>query len=321
MRDLTAFYRAYRAGLGEPDLAPPLQYVDYADWHNRRLASGEMDPQRDYWRGRLVGASPPPDLPPDVAGPPPTPEPMVPRVIQVEAGLTGKLRELATTQGTTLYMALLAGLDMWLARVTGQTDVVVCSPLSGRNHPDLEEVLGLVVNPVALRTDLSGNPTGLEVLARVRQTALGAHGSQDYPFDLVVQDLRRDGRQGPLYSIVFVVQNANDHFLDLDGVTFKGYSIYHQFGSRHVMVDEFGDDPTVRLDLHIEVYEIGAELSLLVKYDSRRFRAETVDRFMDQFRIVLGQLAANPGLRLSQVNLPSEEALDDLFGDEGGRQA
>jgi len=321
MRDLTAFYRAYRAGLGEPDLTPPLQYVDYADWHNRRLASGEMDPQRDYWRSRLAGASPPPDLPSDVAGPPPSPGLMVPRVIQVEAGLTGKLRELATAQGTTLYMALLAGLDMWLARVTGQTDVVVCSPLSGRNHPDLEEVLGLVVNPVALRTDLSGNPTGLEVLARVRQTALGAHGSQDYPFDLVVQDLRRDGRQGPLYSIVFVVQNANDHFLDLDGVTFKGYSIYHQFGSRHVMVDEFGDDPTVRLDLHIEVYEIGAELSLLVKYDSRRFRAETVDRFMDQFRIVLGQLTANPGLRLSQVNLPSEEALDDLFGDDGGRQA
>ncbi len=319
MRDLTAFYRAYRADRGEPDLPPPLQYVDYAAWHNRRLASGELDPQRDYWRGRLAGASPPPDLPPDVAGPPPVSEPMVPRVIQIEAGLTGRLRELATTQGTTLYMTLLAGLDMWLARATGQTDVVVCSPLSGRNHPDLEEVLGLMVNPVALRTDLSGNPTGLEVLARVRQTALEAHGSQDYPFDLVVQDLRRGGRQGPLYSIVFVVQNANDHFLDLDGVTFKGYSIYHQFGARHVMVDEFGDDPTVRLDLHIEVYEIGAELSLLVKYDSRRFRADTIDRFMDQFRIVLGQFAANPGLRLSQVNLPSEEALGDLFGEDGGR--
>ncbi len=324
MRDLTILYRAYRAGLHAPDLPPALQYVDFAAWHNDRLRRGELEDQKRYWLGQLATAGPPPELPPDFPSPPEDPPPMRPRITPIGAGLSGGLRRLAGSSEATLYMVLLAGLKIWLFLATGETDITVCSPLSGRNHPDLEGVLGLLVNPVALRTDLSGNPTVAEVIGRVRQSALGAHANQDYPFDLVIQDLRRQrGAERPLYTMVFVVQNATDHFLDLDGVTFKGYSVYHEFSEAYALADEIGDDPTVRIDLHVEVFETGNELSLLTRYDSRRYRAETVDRFLEQYRLVLERMMADPSARLSQLQAKLSAAfssagpggLDDLFGE------
>ena len=116
-------------------------------------------------------------------------------------------------------MTLLAGLDMWLAGMTGETDIVVGSPLSGRTREELEGLFGVLWNPVAVRANLEGNPSYLQVLERVRAAALGAYANQEYPFDLVVKDLReRYGKEGDLYSIVLVVQNASEIAASFDGV-------------------------------------------------------------------------------------------------------
>jgi len=315
--DLEILYGAAVEGR-EAEIPPPLQYVDFVAWQNERLKAGELDGQRDYWLEQLAGAAGPP--PPASDGGPSAGGigEMRPRLRSLGPEFAARLRDLARDNGLTLYMVLLTGLKLWLARLTGQTDVTVCTPLSGRTHPDLEGVLGLLVNPVALRTRLDGNPSGTESLRRVRETALSAYANQDYPFDLLVQDLRRrGGRNAPLYSVVLVVQNAADMERRVGDVTFSGLPTDELVTRQESLAVELGTDPTVAIDLHLEVYEIGDRLELVAKYDPRRFRPETVDRFLDQYQSVLDRLTREPAVRLSQLELPSMFRLDDLFPERG----
>jgi len=313
-QDLGEAYRAARRGR-EPELEPPLQYVDFADWQNRALAAGRLDGQRDYWLQQLAGHGAPPPLPADVSPADGLPAPMVPRVATVEPELGAGLRRLAADQGTTLYAVLLTCLAAWLALVSDRVDLTLCSPLSGRTHPDLEGVLGLLVNPVALRIDLAGNPTGLQALRRVTRTALEAQANQDYPFDLVIDALRRvHGDDRPLYTVVFVLQNAGNRAREVDGVAFRRRPGEARRAGLLTPADPVpAGDPTVNIELHLEAYEMGDELRLIAEYDPRRLLPDTVDRMLAQYREVLRRFVADPECRVSQLEGTLLGGMDDLF--------
>ncbi|AUX32068.1 MULTISPECIES: non-ribosomal peptide synthetase [Sorangium] len=202
VRELLALY----AGAALPE--PALQYGDYAAWQQE----APVDPaQLDFWRERLRGLPLALGLPndgrkaqgrEDRAG--------VSEEVGVAPALARALEELARAEGATLFMALLAALDVLVHAFTGDTDIPVGTPLANRRRPELEGLVGLLVNPVVLRVDVSGEPTFAELLARSRQTALDAFARQDVPFDLVVNELRRerDVAQHPLFRVWLALQNT-----------------------------------------------------------------------------------------------------------------
>ncbi|ARU60371.1 hypothetical protein CBW65_04300 [Tumebacillus avium] len=319
MNDLRTYYQALSQGADLPQLPPALQYVDYADWQNKRLASGELDAQKEYWLQQLAGDVSAPQLPADFATPPAEPEAASFVHLQLDAALTERLKELSRAQGNTLYLTVMTGVKIWMALVSGETDITLCAPLSARTHPDLDGLMGLLVNPVVMRTDLTDNPSLAQALERVTKSALGAYANQDYPFDYVLNELRtlRGGNVMP-YSVVFVGQNAHSGVWELDaGIQVRVYPLEKLLADQQDLFAGMADDPTVQFDLHIEMIERNGVLTFSTQYHPLRFRAETVQQFLQQVQHVLSQMAADPDLRLSQVQLfESEEIdLDDLFGE------
>ncbi|ASS74401.1 hypothetical protein CIG75_04980 [Tumebacillus algifaecis] len=311
MNDFAALYQAAVAGQ-EGSLPEALQYVDYAEWQAHSLKDGDMDDQKAYWLERLADVGAPPPLPYDYdLDEVERPEPMSLRLTTVDAQLTEAVRQLALQQGTTTFLAVTAAFNIWLSRVSGQTDVVVGSPLTGRTNPELEPVIGVLVNPAAFRTDLSGNPTAMQVIERIKTVAFGAYANQDYPYDLLVQDLRAHrSTNDPLYSIVLVGQNVHTGGFklhdDLHAVGFEYEAVIADQVSMEVERSPF--------DLHIEVFEKGDHLWIRTHYDAFRFQKDTVDRLLAQFVYVLEQFVEEPEKRLQQFALERlEDTLDDLF--------
>lgn len=207
-------------------------------------------------------------------------------------------------------MILLAGLKMWLARTLGQFDIAVGSPVSGRVRAELEGVFGVLWNPVVLRTDLSGNPTCLQVLSRVKEAVLEAFANQEYPFDFVLQDYRhKQGVNDALYSIVFLLQNAGEFTLNFDDMAMRA-SLAERFADAGEIASDEADS---LYDLHIEGYEVDKQIILVTLYNSRRFFGETVDRWLASFISLLDQISAHPDQRLSQLTLFDPRDLDELF--------
>ncbi|TCP59201.1 amino acid adenylation domain-containing protein [Tumebacillus sp. BK434] len=316
---ITVFFRDLAALYQGAELPAALQYGEYALWQHEQLADGKLNGQKAYWLQQLALETGPPALTHDFAMLPEQTERVTDRRLTLGPALAAKLRVLAAEQGTTLYLTLLTGLKIWLALTSRQELITVCSPIAGRSHPDLESVLGLMVNPLALRTDLADNPTALQVLERVKETAFGAYANQDYPFDLILHDLRarRGGELGEsLYNIVFVGQNAHLDAVELaPGVTLRYCSFEELIGSIGIDPsaeqaqaakerDDFADDPTVEFDLHIEAYDTEDSLTLVAAYNAKRFTSETVDRLLSEYESVLQQFANDCTLRLSQMQLP-----------------
>ncbi len=310
VRDLTEFYQAHREQREIQPLPEPLQYVDAAVWQNERLRRGEMEGQRQYWQQNLRGFSEPPRLPVDrVSAQDAQPAGVV--QLEIDPERTARLRQFAQEQGVTLFTTMLAGLKIWMSLVSNQMDVTVGTPFSGRTHPDLEEVFGLLANPVVLRTDLSRNPTGLEVLRRVTATALGAQAHQDYPFDMVLAEARQWlPLETPLYTVVFVVQNAQHEVPLRNELSFRKFPEHELLRDRRVV--DYDADPTMDFDMHIEVFEEQDRLTIHNIYHGRRFRRESIDRFMDQYLLILDRLVTGPERRLTEFLLDQLDAVEDL---------
>ncbi|HEU4963348.1 MAG TPA: amino acid adenylation domain-containing protein [Bacilli bacterium] len=321
--DLCRLYQQLLEGKSVQALPPATQYVDYAVWQNRGLVSGGLDEQKDYWLSRLERDVPPPQLPLDFETPPEQYDSDNVRMLGIDRELTTRIRERSAEQGVTTYITLLAAFKIWLSLAANQHEITICAPLSGRSHPDLESVLGALVNPVAMRTDLSGNPSGLQVIEWVKATAFEAFARQDYPLDLLLQELRarRGGEAAKLYNVVFVGQNAHVEAMEIaGGMTVRLTPLSDLFTTDGVEVSHytqtrFADDPAMTFDLHLDVYEREAEMEIHARYNPLRFKGETVDRFLTEYTHILSQVMTDPTLRLSQLSLSDEDEieLDELF--------
>ncbi len=219
VRELAAAYAAIVEG--RPISLPPLdlQYADVARWERRWLAGPEIEAQLDHWRRRLAG-TPPLDLPFDRPRRPGTAPPGARLRFELGADLSARLERLARRRDATLFMVLLAGFQALLARACGQRDVCVGTPVSGRHHAATEKLVGLFLNTLALRTDLSGRPGFDQLLHRARRTTLAALEHQLVPFERVVEALGagREAGRSPLFSVLFVLQNAPAANLELPGL-------------------------------------------------------------------------------------------------------
>ncbi|HLM66703.1 MAG TPA: amino acid adenylation domain-containing protein, partial [Longimicrobium sp.] len=294
--ELAALYVAY-AGGAEAELEPlPVQYADYAAWQREHLAGSALDAQLAWWRGHLAGAPAVLELPAD------RPRPATPsfagarRAGALDAETVDALRALGRREGATLYMVLLAAFSVLLSRWSGQDDVVVGSPIAGRTAGETERLVGFFVNTLALQTDLSGDPTFRELLARVRETTLGAFAAQHVPFERVVDEVRPERVPGaaPLFQAMFVLQTSLGEPASLPGLE---------------LVPMEGGAPPARFDLTLTATETEQGLSAAFDYATDLFDAGTMERLMEGLRVLARSVAAHPDLPVADLPLlPEAEA-------------
>src|SRR6266571_3820567 len=258
-RELSTFYDAFSQGKPNPFPDLPLQYTDFSVWQREWLSGKNLERQLSYWKQQLGGAPSTLELPTD--RPRPASQSFHGQIysFEISTQLIDALNALSRREGVTLFMLLLAGLQMLLARYSGQEDIVVGTPIANRNRAEIENLIGFFANTLVLRTNLSGNPTFRELLARVRDVALGAYAHQDLPFDKLVEELNpeRSLSHNPLFQVLLAVQNAPKEELRLSGLTLEGIPV-RSAGSKFdlaLFLTEAPDGVRGRLEYNTDLFE------------------------------------------------------------------
>ena len=289
LRELGTIYAAF--AVGEPSPLPelPVQYPDYARWQRQWLAGEVLEREVAHWRRTLAGAPESVELPYDRRPSRVTGTRGGRRPFELSAELFGRLAELARRDGWTSFMALLAGWQALLSRYSGQEDVVAGSPIANRSRLELEGLIGFFTNTLALRLDLSGDPSFWELGRRVRAAALSAYAHQDVPFEKLVEELRPDRHLGrnPLFQTMVVLQKETVPPV-LPGV---------EAGLLDV------DTGTAKFDLTLMLVEDGGGATGWMEYARDLFDPGTVDRVLGHLRTLLEAAVEDPGRRLSELPL------------------
>lgn len=291
-RELAEFYRAYVNGKEPslPDLS--IQYSDYATWQREWLSGIRYTSQLDYWKSQFATPSTALELPTD------HPRQSMQELRGVRAAhhklvlsseLTGALKQLSQTENVTLFMMLIAAFKVLLHRYTNEEDIVVGTPIAGREQPQTEDLIGLFINTLALRTNVSSDLTFAELLARVKQTAIGAYQHSALPFERLVKEVQpnRAAGQNPLFQVMFVLQTESIQPLNLDGLTVEPFRI---------------ENPLAKFDLTLDIFERDRQLICQFEANAELFEAATIERMMGHFQVLLEAIVNDPSRRV--VDLP-----------------
>jgi len=282
LRDLATLYE----GGALDDL--PVQYSDFARWQTERYASGALDDELRYWRARLAGSPSLLALPLDRPRPPRQTFRGAQETFVLSPSVSAACSELARREGVTLFMVLLAAFQALLSRYSGSYDIAVGSPVAGRGRVELEPLIGPFMNTLVLRSDVSGDPTFRALLARVRETTLGALAHQELPFDKLVEALQpaRSLSHSPLFQVLFQLRNlpfAAPRFADLDSEPIEL------------------DTGIAQFDLSLEVEPRGSQLRCFLTYNTDLFERETAVRFARHYRNLLLAAVDDPTRPVSSI--------------------
>ncbi|WP_197262107.1 non-ribosomal peptide synthetase [Brevibacillus laterosporus] len=282
--------------LYEGEELPPLriQYKDYAVWQQDWLQSKRYEAQERYWLEQLSGELPVLELPAD------HPRPAVKSfkgdqvAFTLNAEITLGLYQVARDNESTLYMVLLAAYSAFLHKYSGQRDILIGTPVAGRPHADLERVMGMFVNTVALRCFPDEEKTFETYLQEVKQTALQAYEHADYPFEELVEklDVPRDLSRNPVFDAMFVLQNVKQAKLNIEGLQLKPYQ------------NEFS---VAKFDLTLSGVEVGETIECSMEYATTLYKRETAERMAKHFEQFIGVIVKNPQSKLSSVEVITPE--------------
>ena len=301
LKELISLYGAFREGKASPLEPLSLQYGDFAELQREWFKDEALTKQLDFWKEKLQGADPI-DLPVDYARP----------VRQTYLGnsinwdfstdLTTKLKGLATSNRATLFMVMLAAVKVLIARLSQQRDVVVGIPIANRTRSELESLIGFFVNTLALRTNLSHDPTFRDLLLEVRKEMLQAYSHQDLPFEKLVEELQpeRDLSRNPIYQIFFAFQNLPSFSQEISGLKIDRVPQVHT---------------TAMTDLDIYISDESDSLKGIFVYNTALFKEETVKRFIGYFETMLEGIVADPDRVVSRLPLLVEYQMRQLTVD------
>ncbi|MEG4404815.1 amino acid adenylation domain-containing protein [Microcoleus sp. MON2_D5] len=300
LRELAEFYQAFSSDR-LPLLSPlPIQYADFAAWQRQQLQGEILETQLGYWKQQLSGSLPILNLPTDFPRPAVQTFQGARQTWELPKDLSLALAQLGQQEKATLFMTLLAAFKTLLYRYTGQTDILVGSPIANRNRSEIEALIGFFVNTLVLRSDLNGNPTFRELLRSVREVALGAYAHQDVPIEKLVEELQpeRDLSYSPLFQVAFALQNGLTQTLELPGLTLNFNEI---------------DTETANFDLTLFLEETERGLTATWEYSTNLFQPSTIARMHGHFQILLEGIIANADTRISELPLLSDRERHQLL--------
>ncbi len=317
-RELFSLYTAFSAGESSPLTELPLQYADFAHWQRQWLQGKVLETQLNYWQKQLAAVSPLLELPTDKSRPSVQSFRGRSEFLELNQDLTQKLKRLSQESGTTLFMTMLAAFTLLLSRYSGQEDIVVGSAIANRTHSYTESLIGFFVNTLALRTNLQGNPTFLELLERVKQVTLDAYDHQDLPFEKLVDELgkERSLSHHPLFQVAFSLQNEKLHPQG-DGVFGHGeWGIGHGEEATNaygLTLKRFEwENTTTLFDLSLIFRETPQGLTGEWEYATDLFEAKTIQRMMGNFAVLLQGIVDNPQQTIKTLPLMTEEERQQL---------
>ncbi|NOU89221.1 amino acid adenylation domain-containing protein [Paenibacillus sp. LMG 31460] len=293
VNDFAAMY----AGAEQPKLT--IQYKDFAVWQNEQFQSGVMQRHEQYWLSKFAGEVPLLNLATDY--PRPQVKSFTGDFIAFGSGLQRmeQLNRLAASQETTLYMVLLAAFNVLLAKYSGQDDLVVGTPIAGRPHADVESVVGMFVNTLALRSRPEAGLTFRNFLQQVKETSLQAYEHQDYPFELLVEKLglQRDLSRNPLFDTIFIFQNTDEAVIELNELQFKPFPLEHK---------------VAKFDLALTAVETEGEIGFNLAYSTKLFNKATVERMGRHLLKLIDNLLDRPDTSLAEIGIVTEDELSQM---------
>jgi amino acid adenylation domain-containing protein len=302
-RELTELYAAFAAGRPSPLPELPIQYSDYACWHQRWLEGSAYETQLAYWKQQFATLPPALELPTD------HPRAAVhayraysgnQQTLSLSKDLTRRLKNFCQTEAVTPFMMLLAAYEILLHRYTGEEDIVVGTPIAGRRMAEMEPLIGLFINVLALRVSVSGNPTFRELLRRVKEAALGGYANQDLPFETLVREIHPDRTlsHNPIFQVMFVLQNEPMPPMEFGGLRLS---------------DVLVNNVTTNFDLTLDIVERDKQFLIKFECNADLFEKETIARMMGHFETLLAGIVAHPEQRIFELPLLSEPERRELL--------
>jgi amino acid adenylation domain-containing protein len=283
-----------------PKMSPlPLQFADFAQWQRRRLEGGDRERNLAYWKAQLSGQVLPLELPADRPRSAEESATGAHCSLKLTEELVKRLKELSRREGASLFMTLLAAFDVLLYRLTRQEDILVGTPVAGRDRAELEGLIGFFVNTVVMRADFREERTFRELLQRVRETALGAFAHQDMPFEELVAavDPQRDLSRTPLFQVAFNYLNLGIPKIQITGLT----------------IEPLGDRGfEAKFYLNLYLLEGSEGLTLFLVYVADMFNANRIQGLLEQYQTLLEQITADPNRSIEQYSLVAKSAVPVL---------
>jgi hypothetical protein len=302
MRDFFDLYK------GEALQPLRIQYKDFTLWQRRLFGGGRLELLEGYWLERFRGELPALDLPLDFPRPPVRDSAGDRLMFSISSGLAGEVAALAERGGTTTYTVLLAVYNIFLSRYTGQEDVIVGIPAAGREHADVEDVIGVFVNTLPVRNYPAGEKSFAGFLAEVKQESLGAYENQDYPLEELLERLKipRDTSRNPLFDVLFVSENVGRPPLRVDGLDFAPFEYKNE--SSH-------------MDLVLLTLELEDSIEMVLEYATALFKPASVENMSGRYLEILEQVVENPDIDLKDIDITLDfseaeviESVDDYVG-------
>ncbi|MCX6584303.1 MAG: condensation domain-containing protein, partial [Candidatus Aminicenantes bacterium] len=271
-----------------------LHYKDYTEWQYRERVSKKILEQGEYWKKEFEGDIPVLELPTDYARPAVQGFEGNSINFEINKEISAALKTLASESGATLYIVLLALYTTFLSRITGQEDIVIGTAVAARRHADLEKIIGMFVNSLALRNFPSGKNFFTDFLEEVKEKTLRAFENQEYQYeDLVEQiSINRDVGRNPLFDTMFVLQNTGSQKIEIPGLKLVPYEY---------------EIKTAKFDLSLTCVEVEEKLRLTFEYRTKLFKRETVERFIAYFKNIIRSIVENKNRGICDLEILAEE--------------
>ncbi len=294
-RELSELYNGIVAE--RPSSLPPLpiQYNDFAAWQRQQLESDQLKAKLAYWQKQLADAPPILELPTDFSRPAVRTTKGASVLLTVPATTVNSLRQLSLEMDATLFMVLLAAFKLLLHCQSGQDDLVVGTPIAGRTHAEVEALIGFFINTLPLRTQFADELTFRELAQQVRNVTLEAYANQELPFERLLEEIKpeRDMSRTPVFQVFFNMLNIEAHSLPLAGL-------------RSERLPWFSQDANFDLTLYLREQDEG-DIDLRLVYNTDLFSAERMEIFLEQYRLLMVQIADNASLPIQEYTLLTPE--------------
>lgn len=303
-----------------------IQYKDYAEWQNNTTMDKDLEGQKQFWLSKYAGEIPVINLPYDYVRSATLCFEGKSVGFLLDAPTTAALKTLAQKESVTLFMVIMAAYATFLHKISGDEDIVIGTSSSGRSHPELQHVIGMFVNTLAVRSFPKGMKSFEEFLQEIKEETLQIFKNQAYQFNDLVQQVvrKRDFSRNPLFDVMFVWQNMEIKDLEAKGLTFSSYEYHHR---------------TSKFDLMLMGYEIQDQIYFKFEYSTHLFKPSTIERFIGFFERILHSIADNSAQQLlamdiistcehetllhewndTEVVLPVDQTIDRYFAEQAKR--